>query len=61
MEYYIIAAFIVIVALILLKVKGRKRIPSKSTTFLIGDVGSGKTSMIYYVYSFGFMVALKQK
>jgi len=54
MEIYIYSALAIIVVLLIIQKLGkRKQAPKRNATFLIGDIGAGKTSLIYHVLNIG--------
>lgn len=49
MEYYILAFLVVAIILAFVKLRRGNKAVQRSTVFIIGDCGSGKTALLYYV------------
>jgi predicted ATPase len=49
MEIIILGIILLAIAMVAVKILGRKKSPSRTTTFIVGEVGSGKTSLLYFV------------
>jgi chromosomal replication initiation ATPase DnaA len=50
MEIYLIVIIIIAISLVAYKLLGKKNAPSRNTIFIVGEIGVGKTSLLYYVW-----------
>jgi len=49
MEIIYYGIIIIVIGFLIVKFLAKKKTPARNSIFIVGEVGSGKTSLLYYV------------
>lgn len=49
MELVYLGIIAIVIAILAIKFLGKRKTPSRTTIFIVGEIGAGKTSLLYFV------------